>query len=75
MKRLLAIAVALCFTLAPSPMFAQAVGTITGVVTDESAAGVPGVTIDVTNSATGQVRTAVTAADGYYAVRQLPPGP
>jgi hypothetical protein len=75
MKRLLVIGVALAVTLLPHSAVAQAVGAITGIVSDQSGAAVPGVTIEVTNTATGQTRTAVTGADGHYAVLQLPPGP
>ena len=39
--------------LAPGPAFAQATGTISGVVTDESGAVMPGVTLAVANTATG----------------------
>jgi hypothetical protein len=74
MKRLLSF-VALCFALLPTPAVAQAVGAITGVVTDQSSAAVPGVTIEITNTATGQTRTALSGADGHYTVLQLPPGP
>jgi hypothetical protein len=56
-------------------LLAQASGSITGAVTDASGALVPGVTIEVTNTATNQMRTAVTEADGHYTVRQLTPGP
>jgi hypothetical protein len=75
MRPLRVIAIALCLVVAPLPLFAQAVGAITGLVTDQSAAAVPGVTVEVTNTATGQIRTAVTGADGFYSVLQLPPGP
>ena len=53
---------------------AQATGSLSGIVTDESGAVLPGVTIDVTNVATNQSRTAVSGADGYYSVPLLPPG-
>ncbi|MBI4476157.1 MAG: TonB-dependent receptor, partial [Acidobacteria bacterium] len=53
---------------------AQATGSIGGVVTDESGAVMPGVTIEVTSTATNQVRIAVTAADGRYSVPLLQPG-
>ena len=53
---------------------AQATGTLAGVITDESGAVMPGVTIDATNTATGLVRTAVTGADGYYSIPLLQPG-
>ena len=41
---------------------AQATGSIAGVITDQSGAVMPGVTVDATNTATGLVRTAVTGA-------------
>ncbi|MEO6213060.1 MAG: TonB-dependent receptor [Vicinamibacterales bacterium] len=61
--------------LTPGTVSAQATGTITGVVTDESGAVMPGVTIEVTNTATNQNRTAVTGEDGFYTVPRLQPGP
>ena len=57
-----------------APAHAQATGTVTGVATDDSGAVMPGVTVNVTNTATSQVRTAVTGADGFYTVPLLPPG-
>jgi hypothetical protein len=73
MIRLLSLTLALSLAL-PAVAYAQAVGTITGVVTDPSGASVPGVTVEVTNTATGLTRTAVTGADGHYTVLQLAPG-
>ncbi len=70
--RVLALAAALA--LASTAAFAQATGQINGIVTDSTGSVVPGVTIDVTNTATGQTRTAVTGADGFYTVPQLAPG-
>ena len=61
--------------LAPGTAYAQATGTITGIVTDESGAVMPGVTVDVTNTATNQSRTAVSGPDGFYTVLLLQPGP
>ncbi|MGH9349028.1 MAG: carboxypeptidase regulatory-like domain-containing protein [Vicinamibacterales bacterium] len=58
----------------PTGAYAQATGAIAGVVTDESGAVMPGVTIDVTNTGTNQVRTAVTGPDGYYSVPLVQPG-
>ena len=49
----------------PEQAQAQATGSIAGVVTDETGAVIPGVTITITNAATNQSRTAVTGADGY----------
>ena len=59
----------------PALASAQAVGAITGIVSDSSGAVIPGVTIEVTNTATAQTRVAVTGTDGFFTVPQLPPGP
>ena len=61
--------------VSPATAFAQATGTISGVVTDESGAVIPGVTVEVTNTDTNQSRTAVTGSDGFYTVPLLQPGP
>lgn len=61
--------------LVPATVFAQATGTITGVITDESGAVIPGVTVEVTNTDTNQTRTTVTGADGFYTFPLLQPGP
>jgi Carboxypeptidase regulatory-like domain/TonB-dependent Receptor Plug Domain/TonB dependent receptor-like, beta-barrel len=60
--------------LQPCSARAQATGTIAGIVTDESGAVLPGVTIEITNSSTNQTRTAATGGDGYYTVPLLQPG-
>ncbi len=49
-------------------------GTITGTVTDQSGAVVPGVAITITNVATGVSNNATTSAAGVYVVPLLPPG-
>ena len=60
--------------LMPAAAYAQATGSLTGIVTDQSGAVMPGVTIDVTNVATNQTRNAVTGTDGFYSVLLLQPG-
>jgi hypothetical protein len=61
---------------APSPVFAQVgAANIGGVVKDESGAVLPGVTVTVTNTATGRAQTLVTGDDGKYRAVQLVPGP
>jgi hypothetical protein len=60
--------------LFPAPASAQATGAITGLVSDTSGGVLPGVTVDATNQDTGQVRTAVTANDGFYTIPLLNPG-
>jgi len=54
--------------------YAQATGAVAGLVSDESGAVMPGVTIEVTNIGTGISRTAVSGGDGYYSVPQVAPG-
>ncbi len=49
-------------------------GTITGIVTDQSGAVIPGVTITVTNVATGVTNPVVSNAAGVYSVQQLQAG-
>lgn len=49
-------------------------GVLTGTVTDQSGAVIPGTTITVTNPATGNTRTVKTDANGHYVVEGLPPG-
>src|SRR5688572_20395415 len=56
------------------PANAQATGSITGVVTDQSSAIMPGVTVEATNTATGQVRNTVSGPDGFYSIPLLQPG-
>jgi hypothetical protein len=62
-------------SVTPETAYAQATGTITGVVTDETGAVMPGVAVEVTNTDTNQSRTAVSGADGFYSVLLLQPGP
>ena len=55
--------------------WAQATASINGTVRDESGAVLPGVTITVTQTDTGQVRTAVSNDTGSYSLPNLPLGP
>jgi hypothetical protein len=48
--------------------------SVRGVVLDPTAAPVPQVSLQITNEATGESRSAVTGADGRFAVATLPPG-
>ncbi|MCA1585317.1 MAG: carboxypeptidase-like regulatory domain-containing protein [Acidobacteria bacterium] len=47
---------------------------IVGQALDQSAAALPGVTVSVTSTETGAVRTTVTQGDGSFAVTNLGPG-
>ncbi|HJZ74570.1 MAG TPA: carboxypeptidase regulatory-like domain-containing protein [Vicinamibacterales bacterium] len=59
---------------APSRAHAQATGAIAGLVTDPSGGALPGASIEVVSRDTGQVRTAVTGADGFFTVPLVNPG-
>jgi hypothetical protein len=49
-------------------------GALTGRVTDQQGAAVPGVAVTATNTQTGEVRTFVTDANGVYNAAALVPG-
>jgi len=57
------------------PLHAQVLyGSVTGTVTDQSGAVVPGAQVTVTNEATGLKREATSDASGFYRVLDLPQG-
>jgi outer membrane receptor protein involved in Fe transport len=64
----------LMLLLHPAPARAQATGTLTGLLTDTSGSAMPGVSVEVASTGTGQVRTATTGSDGFYNVPLLAPG-
>jgi hypothetical protein len=49
-------------------------GTITGTVTDNAGAVVPGATVTATSLATNSASTAVTTSEGVYSIPALSPG-
>src|SRR5213075_911400 len=55
-------------------LFAQNGTNLSGRVTDETGAALPGVTVTATNDATGFNRSTVTAPDGSYRLLALPIG-
>ncbi len=59
---------------APGLLDAQAVGEITGTLTDPSGAIMPNVKITAAQSATGVTRTTVSSGQGTYTLSQLPVG-
>ncbi len=71
---LLGFAVSLVLLGAPCRMLAQAVGTISGVVTDPAGKLVPKAHVTLTSVETGTVRTAEGANDGIYVFSLIPPG-
>jgi hypothetical protein len=59
----------------PSPLYAQALGTIAGVVKDASDAVLPGVVVEASSPALiEKVRSAVTDGRGQFTIVNLPPG-
>jgi Carboxypeptidase regulatory-like domain/TonB dependent receptor len=66
--------VAVCVAAIASVAYAQATSTFNGRVVDQADAVLPGVTVTVTNNATGVVRTTVTNAEGQYFLPGLEPG-
>jgi outer membrane receptor protein involved in Fe transport len=58
----------------PAAARAQATGTISGSVTDQSGAALPGVTVEATNQDTNQARSGTSGTDGVYTIPLLPPG-
>jgi len=71
----LAVILSLAGGAAIAPAGAQTIrGTLTGTVTDSTGAVVPGITVTVTNAATGISTSAVTDRQGGYTIPLLPPG-
>ena len=64
----------MCFLLVGSTVFAQGNGQVSGSVQDPSKALIPGVTITLTNTATGVVSTQVSNESGVYSFASVPPG-
>ena len=68
--------VALSVLLSGAPAWAQlSTAQLSGRVTDESGAVLPGVSVTVTQTDTGFTRSDVTDGDGAYVMSNLPPGP
>lgn len=61
--------------LSASPVFAQAGANVGGVVTDDSGAVLPGVTVTITNKANGVSQTFITGAEGNFRAVALQPAP
>jgi hypothetical protein len=54
---------------------AQVGASLAGVVTDDTGALLPGVTVTITNTANGTTQVLVTGADGNYRAIGLAPAP
>src|ERR671937_298150 len=67
---------ALSVLVSAAPAWAQlSTAQLSGRVTDESGAVLPGVTVTATQTDTGLVRTVVTGENGTYVLPNLPTGP
>ena len=66
---------ALILLLTAGAAWAQGTAQLSGTVRDESGAVLPGVTVTVTQTDTGLVRTTVTDDTGGYLLTNLPTGP
>ena len=74
-KRALSVVFALiCLSRAASAFAQGATGTIAGTVVDSTGAALPGATVNVTEAATGTVRTVVTDGAGLFRFAALNPG-
>jgi Carboxypeptidase regulatory-like domain/TonB-dependent Receptor Plug Domain len=60
--------------LTSSTLAQERFGGLTGTVTDQSGGVLPGVTVNVTNKTTGQVRSVNTGSDGSFIFPDLDPG-
>ena len=73
--RALRFAGALCALLLLSgALRAQTTGTVEGTISDQGAAPLPGVTVELSSPNLQGTRTVVTAADGRYRFPSVPPG-
>jgi hypothetical protein len=70
----LALLIALALGVVGTALAQGTLGRLAGVATDSSGAVLPGATVRVINVGTNQTSTAVTAANGTFAVPQLPAG-
>ncbi|HLA09500.1 MAG TPA: TonB-dependent receptor [Pyrinomonadaceae bacterium] len=62
------------FCILPSAFGQSATATLSGTVTDQNDAVVPGIAITVLNLSTALRRQAMTSEQGYFTVPLLPPG-
>src|SRR5882724_6687229 len=75
MKRVVFLTILLCAILSAGNLFAQAGnGQVGGIVQDSTKALIPGVTITLTNKATGVTDTRLSNEAGAYNFPSVPPG-
>ena len=71
---LVVLATGTSFLLGPRAFAQTDTATLSGTVTDTSGAIVPGVIVNVTNSAIGLKQTGASSSEGIYAIPRLPAG-
>ena len=71
---LLLFTAAITAVLVPSVCGQTSLGSISGLVTDQSGAAVPDVAIEVTDTGRNSTFSTVSNEQGFYVVTQLPPG-
>ncbi len=64
----------LCLAVGAFPAWAQTGASLSGVVTDQTGAALPGVAVTIKNADTGATRTIATDGMGHYQASGLPPG-
>jgi hypothetical protein len=62
------------FVLTTANLWAQALGTVVGTVTDQNGAVVPEATVTIINEGTQFSRTALTNENGQYVAESFPTG-
>ena len=72
--RHLSAAATLAALFAASLMAQANLATVTGIVSDDTGAVIPGATVSITNTGTNNVRELSTGAEGAYTFTNLPPG-
>ena len=71
---LIALAIGVLLTGAPAAFAQRIFASLSGTVTDNSGAVVPGVKVSIQNAGTQVTRQVTTNSDGYFSVTNLPTG-
>ena len=74
MRRVVMRCAVVCILLAGALYGQSTYGTITGAITDPSAAVIAGATVEAKNQSTAEVRTVNTDAEGFFRFVELEPG-
>src|SRR5215213_11894969 len=74
LKYVIACSIAMLFLLVTTSFGQTSKGFVVGNITDPNGAAVPGVTIKITNTATGVTRQTISQEDGSYRFDAVDPG-